>query len=617
MTDLDRHREWNIKASLAFLFLNMTFIALGALWFIRCGSIYQKDDDNAPAGACEGTALGDIKSEECDSGQRVSLCTQNGFKVISDTCLTSSNCVSFNENVKPIIDQKCVSCHISPLAFNQYNVAKEKIGEFIRRIQLSSEDPRRMPKVPNPELSFEEKQAFVTWQADGLKETQQQCAPKGDNKAFLELEDIEGLMLADLALVDSNQRRFTRYLVATHKFNLKDEKSLRLSEQASNLNLNFLVQRSPDLVKVSTVGKNATIFRLDLRSYELDEKDWIVIEQSLDLRIISETDAGKTLRAITGTNIPWVHTENFIDATMGKAKVYYFLTESPRTLFELYDKLGVNNLDQINNFETPWIGIPNSPLSQSSRLMIRFRSVFGAVWQTFDPGRILVNAQENLFNFPLISEANPKGDAFQFQAGELLYVIPNGLMAYFIADFQGNRLDFAAQDIVVDFETPLADKQIDIAVDCARCHGNGFLPAVDQVRAHVIQNASQFDLDDVDKVKQLYRGASANAALFNQDNQKYLASKAKLGVGLETRDPINYLRDIYRFDWDLAELATFLFVPVDEFKQRLAQSAVARQEVGQLLEGGTVSYEQLFTGGSITKIIDDLRLFKEVRNGEN
>jgi hypothetical protein len=79
-------------------------------------------------------------------------------------------------------------------------------------------------------------------------------------------------------------------------------------------------------------------------------------------------------------------------------------------------------------------------------------------------------------------------------------------------------------------------------------------------------------------------------------------------------DPVNLARDRLLLDWNIEQLASFLFLSVDDFKTKLKQSAQGQAQVGQLLSGGTITFDQLVQ--SLPVLIADLRLFEEPINGE-
>lgn len=78
--------------------------------------------------------------------------------------------VTFDGQVKPLVDAKCGPCHTKgDGGLNVYANSKAHIDETIKRIALNPEDHGFMPKK-NAKLSEAEIQVFVQWKATGLLE---------------------------------------------------------------------------------------------------------------------------------------------------------------------------------------------------------------------------------------------------------------------------------------------------------------------------------------------------------------------------------------------------------------------------------------------------------------
>jgi hypothetical protein len=127
-----------------------------------------------------------------------------------------------------------------------------------------------------------------------------------------------------------------------------------------------------------------------------------------------------------------------------------------------------------------------------------------------------------------------------------------------------------------------------------RCHSSGLLNAVDQVRAQVNANASEFSRGDVDLVNALYRNATTNSALFILDNKKYSDALKKMGIDAGSPDPSNQFLDSYRNDLSLTQAASFVFLTPEDFCVQLQGSSQGRSQLGQLCTNppGTVTLAQ-------------------------
>ncbi len=166
----------------------------------------------------------------------------------------------------------------------------------------------------------------------------------------------------------------------------------------------------------------------------------------------------------------------------------------------------------------------------------------------------------------------------------------------------------APVDVVRDFLSPVSS-EIRVAVSCHRCHNGGLIQARDQVRDHILANASQFDPGDVEKVRALYKPGASVAANFSADNQRYATALRRLNINPAEPDPMSKMSDEYLLDWDAARVASFLLLTEDSFKNLLNQSAAGKAQVGQLLTGGKITYDQFVA--VLPVLINDLRLFQD------
>lgn len=95
-------------------------------------------------------------------------CESRTYEEISDkTPITEE--VTYNKDVKPIIDANCVSCH-SPgaQALTNYMEVKNNIDNIIDRISRPNGDPLKMPQGGS--LSPTQINIITKWKADGLSE---------------------------------------------------------------------------------------------------------------------------------------------------------------------------------------------------------------------------------------------------------------------------------------------------------------------------------------------------------------------------------------------------------------------------------------------------------------
>ncbi|WP_051878794.1 hypothetical protein [Chryseobacterium sp. FH1] len=96
-------------------------------------------------------------------------CDSTTYEEISDnTPITSI--VKYEADIKPIIENSCISCHSSSSSapLTNYSQVRANIDNIINRIQRPAGDPLRMPQggsLPQNQINI-----IVKWKADGLIE---------------------------------------------------------------------------------------------------------------------------------------------------------------------------------------------------------------------------------------------------------------------------------------------------------------------------------------------------------------------------------------------------------------------------------------------------------------
>jgi hypothetical protein len=573
---------------------------------VGCGGIGKTNRGQTASYSCGGVAIGSTKTQQCPDGQKgtvLQVCSDKGWGEQLNTCEAippaCADKTSFVRDVKPIIDAKCASCHVSPRNYADFDVAKGTIDAFITRINLPSADSRRMPKTPKAELSAAEKALFEKWKSDGLSETGE--CPIGEG-GVSSLDYLETLMLNDLNKIDGAGRANTRYLIMGGRLPGSSSGDVKLFTQGVNKAVNS-ISSDRDLALVSALDTWGTVYRMDLRSYGLSGADWNIVIGADKFKFISNTSKGQQIKALSGTSQPWLHADNFVFTALD-APQYNQLTRVPASRSAFFQKIGVDFQGSFDDFEALLIGFFGSPISENkNRLLSRHDSSDGYLWATYDPAAV-AGGNRNLFQDPLLPETRGR-DLFQFDASEMIYTLPNGLQGYALFNAAGVRQDAAPLNVVFDTDTPF-NNEIRNGISCSRCHAAGLIPAQDQIRQHVLANASEFDRTDVELVKAYFRGAAAGDASIAQDNKTFGEGLDGIGLNNQKPDAVNFLTDNFRRDWTLKDCAGFVFMSETEFKEALNGSAQGKSQIGQLLTGGTVSQQQFINTFPI--LIRDLRL---------
>lgn len=528
------------------------------------------------------------------------MCKGGKWVVSFDKECKEGDCseIVFDRDIAPIISEKCSSCHTG---FDTFSIAQAKADQYITRTSLADNDPQRMPKSPSAPLDQVDKDKLKEWKTGGLLETCQDSDV--NNNPHIDLDDVESSILQDLDSQPSASQLESRYLIISNKSNEKALPSVlsQFSHGVSKASNSISFAR--DIVLPVSVDEFSTVFRIFLKDLKLAAADWALIEAGDPLNFESFTNKGALIKQLTGARKPWLIIDSFA-FTSNQAPTYYALRKLPAKEQELFVQLGVDVNQELADFTALFLGFANSPISlNKNRLLTRFDSNDGAIFITFDTDNRLVSEDRNLFSHPLLKSASGKAN-FVSDASELIFSLPNQLHGYYLSNAKGDRQNAAPLTVVSDNVSPFSP-EIKSSLSCLRCHNAGYIPAKDEIRAHVIENAVTFSLDDVEFVELFYREPES---VFKSDNAKYAIALSQMGISASDVDPINLVADNLRRNQDAKSVAALLLLTEDEFLEGLSRSAEGREQVGSLLTGGTITFQQLIA--SLPILIRDLRLFQ-------
>ena len=229
----------------------------------------------------------------------------------------------------------------------------------------------------------------------------------------------------------------------THLYNAgESNEALRASQRALSKLVNSL-SWGREVIRPKAIDPKQTIFTIDLRDYEweIGTNRWTQIERAYPysdaFNAPTETNLQKKLEYLRQTlncDVPFVHVDWFI-ATASLPPLYHDILGLPRTDRELEARLEVNVVENLRNAagHRVWrAGLNNSRVSKNNRVVERHASRYGAYWKSYDfAGSV---GSQNIFTHPL---------SFEHDGGEIIFNLPNGLQAYYLADAEGKRLEAA------------------------------------------------------------------------------------------------------------------------------------------------------------------------------
>ncbi|MCY4552617.1 MAG: leucine-rich repeat domain-containing protein, partial [Candidatus Poribacteria bacterium] len=339
-----------------------------------------------------------------------------------------------------------------------------------------------------------------------------------------------------------------------------------------------------EVIKPEPIDPEATIFYIDLRDYEweIGAKRWTQIEQVYPYEIQFLATAQKhlrekliTLRQKMDCEVPFVHVDWFL-ANASLPPLYHNILDLPETDQELEARLEVNVVENIRNAagKRVWrAGFSDSGVSNHNRVVERHISRYGAYWKSYDFAGSA--GKQHIFTYPL---------SFEHDGGEIVFNLPNGLQAYYLADAGGRRLDEAPIQIV---SNPAAsDPTVRNGLSCIGCHTEGMKTFEDEVRGVVEKNPDPpFNKD---RALRLYVEQATMDALVDEDTDRYRQALEAAGGVFGGIEPVQRFHEAFWRPLDAPAAAASVGLETETFLQKIRQN-VGLKNLGLLvLENGTM-----------------------------
>jgi tetratricopeptide (TPR) repeat protein len=444
---------------------------------------------------------------------------------------------------------------------------------------------RRLTRADDPMPPAEEKVRPSADDIAQIKKWIEAGAPDFNATAkhtFITQTDVIRGMKKDLEQRPARQRRFTRYFNLTHLHNA----GLSADElQSYRHGLSKLVNSlswGGKVVVPQAINEARTVFRIDLRDYEWDEKTWNRILDANPYGVLVDSDEARFCATATACPLPHVRADWFVFAG-SRPPLYHDVLRVPNTEKELQQLLRIDVARSIRQERAARAGFNGSGVSRNNRLIERHESNGVVYWRSYDFGSN--TGKRNLFAHPL---APGEGSStFEQDGGEFIFSLPNGLQGYMLANARGRRIDKGPTAIVSDPKRP--DRAVENGLSCMGCHARGLIDKADQVRDHVTKNAGAFAAVDVELVRALYPPRERFAALIRQDAQRFQKAVEKTGAPLSATEPVVALALRFEAEMDLALTAAEVSCTPEILQRVLERSPKLAQELGTLrIEGGTI-----------------------------
>jgi hypothetical protein len=455
---------------------------------------------------------------------------------------------------------------------------------------------------------------------------------------FVDLDNAEDTMLIDAQTLGSRDERLrTRYLIACDRYN--SDVNLTDVESGGNKLINSL-SRERFISKVTPIGNANCIYRIDLDDYGItylqsqlggpDDPvhgsipEWRKIENAALLDFVSDTIRNQNLQFLLQTRKPYLFLLDFAVTTMeGDAiadqncELYCDLVEQPIALARFYEARGLNLQVAADTEELLMAGFSRSQIALGKTRLVQIAEIDdGWCATSYDTS---LAQQDSIFENPFTVEVAQAGGILQTDkifglvnnvrltsVNEHLCTLPNGMYEHRLNGEDGIAATAAPNDVVVNTNHPRLDPTVRLA-DCFSCHHQMAQGFRDEVREAVLNNGS-FNSDEKNLAEIFYNDTALQAVL-GQINARYNQALREVGVTQST-DPVNSaLIERFREEVDILKAASWTFLDVREFREKLEGSAISSQVLQNLLNGGTVSIGTFVD--NYTTLVEELNLFED------
>jgi len=535
---------------------------------------------------------------------------------------------NLDEQALALLTQKCQGCHnqenplgnfdsitdIARMLNSQtYLVAgKPDTSLIFQRMQL----PPTGNMPPSKPMNEEELLLIKKWIVS-LEETPFELNMTKEEQLDLIAKDIEK--------IDGGNRNRFRYfsLVEAANKNSSPEK-LEEIRQALTKTLNSLSYDS-DILKPKKIDSKGFILRVNLNDMNMPSEVFNnFIDEFYPYTLAGYSgkagDSFNKITSVTQNNKFLIRAEWFI-ATATVAPHYDNLLRLPSNLTELEDAFGINTPEAVEENKVMRSGFVNSGVSAFNRIIERQNlGLSRFFWRSYDFANN--EGSSNILTNPLGSISYVEDEefvpfSFAEDGGEIIFQLPNGLPAYYLVNNQGNQIHKGPTAIVrqkVGGPSTLQSVIVN-GISCMSCHHAGILEKKDQVRDFVINQADQFNSQEViDKVKEIYPKEQNIDDKLKRDNRRVVRALEEMDLSTAADgDPINPTFESYNAPLDKLQVAAELFANLAMVNELLKVEPFKTNWNTLLVPGGKISrdiFNQNF--GTASQIITEVTYEKPI-----
>jgi hypothetical protein len=493
-------------------------------------------------------------------------------------------CVDLAPLVLGVLETNCATCHgagSSAQGGIDYILDVNRLIETDKVVPGDPEASRiyaRMVSAETPMPPLAEMQRPDADDIAVVGKWIEQCAgvQSCGDQAFIDKDTILKAISTDISssgAISSENRRFIRYFSFVHLHNAGwCDAEIEMFRQALSKTINSLSQETQIKPPVA-IDAERLIFRVDISDYDWDRDDgeaefrlsepsfyfrrnateiqqelakrfadrWemIVDQNPYNVEFLGQT--AEDIKALTETKFPIMQADAFIDVAT-RSPLYYDILGIPARSGKLRDsdadcvnpqdcletQLGLNILGDIkdelenNKAKVARAGFHESDVSDFNRVIERhlFANANNrAFWISYD-----FASESGLANIGV----HPLD--FDFDGGEIIFNLPNGMQAYMLTNAKGERLNEGPTAIVQDESQK--DFLVRNGVSCMGCHSAGMIKVQDDIRHELDmgQTETQFNDLEKDQIRRLYPSRDEFDGHLEEDIRRFNESLTLAGV---------------------------------------------------------------------------------------
>jgi serine/threonine-protein kinase len=411
-----------------------------------------------------------------------------------------------------------------------------------------------------------------------------------DNNPPLSFDQLYEAVARDLSRADDRDKPFLRYLSLGNRAGAGECTNTAMDiERQGLVKLINSLSIDPAVFVPEAIDEEQTLFQIDIRELQWDRPIdfngqtfndvWEAVAANNPYAVPFVGEEADDAREDAETDFPVMFADSF-NNTAGIGNLYYAIIDIDinQTLDDfILNDLGIDVVANLDEEELVRAGTTKSRISRQDRLVEGHElGVRGGVYyQSFDFND---DQNESIFQNP-----------FGFNEGgrEGIFTLPNGLLAYVIADDAGNFVEDS--DILLD--TTQGNFRAVTMVSCANCHIAGLIPVIDEVRVVVRRNAvnliqdGTLNQEQLEQLENVYLEPDKfKAQVEAESNRFYLTALRDADLPVSGAEPISTVFQRFDRDMQLKDAAGDLGVSRDELEDELNNLP---GELG-VLDGGTI-----------------------------